>query len=65
MDNRNIVPYPPCHINMEYYAIIQCLKYIFKYITKVHDVVTTDVENEFDEILQYQTQRYVSSCESY
>lgn len=70
MDNRNIVPYPPYlikkynyYINIEFYATIQFLKYIFKYITKGYDLFI--VEMEYNEVLKYETQRYVSSCEAY
>ena len=44
--NRNIVPCPPylvykyqCHINMEYCAKVESMKYLFKYSFKVYDLV--------------------------
>jgi hypothetical protein len=44
MDNRDVVPYNRalllkyrCHINIEFCASVQTLKYLYKYILKGHD----------------------------
>ena len=60
-----------CHINVEYVHTIKCMKYIFKYCYKGDDQVTTvfgekedgEVE-EYNEVKQYQSNRYVSSVEA-
>jgi hypothetical protein len=49
VDNRWVNPYNPwlslkydSHINLEYYTLIFCIKYIFKYVHKGYDCVLTD-----------------------
>lgn len=59
VDNRDVVLYNPylsrkynCHINVEVYASLRCVKYINKYIYKGHDRVII-VLGGVDEIKQY------------
>lgn len=74
--NQHIVPYNPhlllifkCHINVEVVHCIKSIKYLFKYILKGHDVITIQsrqilIENPNDEILRYETLRYIDAMES-
>lgn len=75
LDNRSVVPYNPklimkyqAHINIEYCNRSNCIKYLFKYITKGVDRVTASLhtgdEDCVDEIQQYYDCRYLSPCES-
>jgi hypothetical protein len=75
LDNRSVVPYNPtllmkynAHINIEYCNKSNCIKYLFKYITKGVDRVTAtlkmDDEECVDEIQQYYDCRYLSPSES-
>ncbi|PNY08607.1 ATP-dependent DNA helicase PIF1 [Trifolium pratense] len=75
IDNRNVVPYNPklimkykAHVNIEYCNKSNCIKYLFKYITKGVDRVTAALEvgddETVDEIKQYYDCRYLSPCES-
>lgn len=75
LDNRSVVPYNPtlimkyqAHVNIELCNRSNCIKYLFKYITKGVDRVTASVETggqgDVDEIQQYYDCRYLSPCES-
>jgi len=75
LDNRSVVPYNPtlimkyqAHVNIEFCNRSNCIKYLFKYITKGVDRVTAAVEGggqgDVDEIQQYYDCRYLSPCES-
>ncbi|GAU39042.1 hypothetical protein TSUD_59980 [Trifolium subterraneum] len=75
LDNRNVVPYNPglmmkyqAHINIEFCNKSNCIKYLFKYITKGVDRVTAALEvgddECVDEIKAYYDCRYLSPCES-
>ena len=72
IDNRNIVPYSPyilrkygCHNNAEFCASITLMKYLFKYHFKGHDMVTVEnAKTIIDEVHNYKTKQYVSSCEA-
>ncbi|XP_072073799.1 uncharacterized protein [Arachis hypogaea] len=80
LDNKFIVPYNPelllkfrCHINMEYTCQISSIKYLFKYVHKGNDRVTTTLYNAgdpseatqvVDEIMNYYDYRYISVCEA-
>ncbi|XP_072087913.1 uncharacterized protein [Arachis hypogaea] len=80
LDNRFIVPYNPqllakygCHINVEYTCLSAAIKYLFKYVHKGNDRVTTSffkVDDGFgsavqvDEIQNYYDCRYISACEA-
>jgi hypothetical protein len=75
LDNRNVVPYNPflimkyqAHVNIEFCNKSNCIKYLFKYITKGVDRVTASLEigdNEnVDEIKQFYDCRFLSPCES-
>ncbi|KAI4334783.1 hypothetical protein L6164_013493 [Bauhinia variegata] len=73
-DNRHVVPYNAtllkryqAHINVEWCNQGASIKYLFKYINKGYDHVTTTLhttlENQHDEIKSYLDCRYVSPCE--
>ncbi|XP_019431360.1 PREDICTED: uncharacterized protein LOC109338549, partial [Lupinus angustifolius] len=81
LDNRHVVPYNrnlllkyQAHINMEWCNQSTSIKYLFKYIHKGYDRVTTTIvptDNEttneaqhVDEIKQYVDCRYMSPCEA-
>ncbi|PNY08839.1 ATP-dependent DNA helicase PIF1 [Trifolium pratense] len=75
LDNRSVVPYNPslimkyqAHVNIEFCNKSNCIKYLFKYITKGVDRVTTalevDGEQIVDEIKQFYDCRYLSPSES-
>lgn len=80
LDNRYIVPYNPwlllkykAHINVEYTCQTSAIKYLFKYVHKGNDRVTTrlfhndgsaDSTKVVDEIKNYYDCRYVSACEA-
>lgn len=77
LDNRHVVPYCPfllakydCHINIEVCADIKLGKYLYKYIHKGHDkissnVVATTPAKVVDEIQSYQNGRWVSAPEAF
>ncbi|KAF7835267.1 uncharacterized protein G2W53_010126 [Senna tora] len=76
LDNRFVVPYNPtfllryqAHINIEFYNQSRSIKYLFKYVSKGHDRVTTAICSEdnasvgnkcTNEIKQYYDCRYIS-----
>ena len=56
LTNSNVIPYSPyflykydCHINFEYCASIQSMKYLFKYHFKGHDMATVQLQTEENE----------------
>ncbi|XP_021750174.1 uncharacterized protein LOC110715861 [Chenopodium quinoa] len=74
LDNRWVIPYNPylsvlfdSHINVEVCSTIRAVKYLYKYVYKGHDRIQYNIvpekENVVDEIKQYQSGRWVSSCE--
>ena len=71
MDNSWVVPYNPylslrynSHINVEIVYSVQCVKYLFKYITKGQDRVVFDL-SQADEVENYVNARYISASEAY
>ena len=75
LDNRSVVSYNPtllmkyrAHVNIEYCNKSNCIKYLFKYITKGVNRVTAELqvgeEEVVDEIKQYYDCRYLSPSES-
>jgi hypothetical protein len=68
-----VVPYNPgllmrykCHINVEAFSNIKAIKYLFKYVYKVHDCASFSVnpshkeDRVINEIRQYRDARYMS-----
>ena len=74
VDNQWFVPYSPllsktfnAHINVEYCNSVKAIKYICKYVNKGSDMAVFGLQPEikdFDEIVQYQAGRYISSNEA-
>ena len=71
LDNRWVVPYNPyltlkynAHINVEICTTVMAVKYLYKYVYKVHDKSLLEIKNEFDEIIKYVDGRYLSASES-
>ncbi|XP_072073835.1 uncharacterized protein [Arachis hypogaea] len=80
LDNRFIVAYNPelllkfgCHINVEYTCQTSSIKYLFKYVHKSNDRVTTTLYNAgdpseatqvVDKIRNYYDCRYISAYEA-
>ncbi|XP_072084446.1 uncharacterized protein [Arachis hypogaea] len=80
LDNKFIVSYNPelllkfgCHMNVEYTCQISSIKYLFKYVHKGNDRVTSTLYNVgdpseatqvVDEIRNYYDCRYISTCEA-
>ena len=78
LDNSYIVPYNPklllkygCHINVKYTCQTSPIKYLFKYVYKGNDRVTTtffqgdgSISRKVDEIHNCYDCRYISVCEA-
>jgi hypothetical protein len=75
LDNRSVVPYNAslimkynAHVNIEFCNKSNCIKYLFKYITKGVDRVIASIQSgsneEVDEIKQFYDCRYLSPSES-
>ncbi|XP_045823935.1 uncharacterized protein LOC123916509 [Trifolium pratense] len=75
LDNRSVVPYNPslimkyqAHVIIEFCNKSNCIKYLFKYITKGVDRVTATLEVDDDEVVdeikQFYDCRYLSPSES-
>ncbi|KAF7810574.1 ATP-dependent DNA helicase PIF1 [Senna tora] len=79
LDNRFVVPYNPtlllryqAHINVEFCNQSRSIKYLFKYVSKVHDMVTAKISSDSnahvddmkDEIKHYYDCWYISQCEA-
>ncbi|GBM82666.1 hypothetical protein AVEN_42526-1 [Araneus ventricosus] len=75
IDNRWVVPYNPwllkkfnAHINVEVCASVKSVKYLYKYVYKVHDAASVKIQKEgaldHDEILSFVEGRYVSAPEA-
>ncbi|XP_047953329.1 uncharacterized protein LOC125199313, partial [Salvia hispanica] len=79
LDNRYVVPHNRyllmkygCHINVEWCNQSRSIKYLFKYVNKGQDRITTTFmesgmdgnENNIDEVKLYYDCRYISSCEA-
>ncbi|CAN6571616.1 unnamed protein product [Malus baccata var. baccata] len=73
VDNSWVIPYNPwlllrydCHINVEIYASIKSVKYLYKYVYKGPAKVTVEVQSdpEYDEIKQFQDARWVCAPEA-
>ncbi|KAF7841731.1 uncharacterized protein G2W53_004029 [Senna tora] len=79
LDNRFVVPYNPtlllryqAHINVEFCNQSRSIKYLFKYVSKGHDMVTAKISDGVDtkstdnkdEIKHYYDCRYISPCEA-
>jgi hypothetical protein len=74
VDNQWVVPYSPllsktfnAHINVEYCNSVKAIKYICKYVNKGSDMAVFGLQpkiKDFDEIVQYQAGRYISSNEA-
>ena len=72
LDNRWVVPYNPyltakykCHINVEVCALIDSVKYIYKYVYKGHDRAMVQIGESIDECKEYIDARYVSASEAF
>lgn len=71
VDNRWVVPHNRflckvfnAHINVKYCHSVKSIKYICKYINKGSDMAVFQIENNNDEIDQFQTGRFISSDEA-
>ncbi|XP_071718689.1 uncharacterized protein [Rutidosis leptorrhynchoides] len=72
LDNGSVVAYKPyllkryqSHLNVEWSNQVASIIYLFKYINKSNDRITTQLcVTETDEIKEYYDCRYVSSCEA-
>ena len=78
IDNRWIVPYNPflslkykAHLNVEVVTSVQCVKYLYKYITKGSDRVIIQLANgekkdiSNDEVERFVNARYISASQAY
>ncbi|OMO79395.1 hypothetical protein CCACVL1_13702 [Corchorus capsularis] len=73
LDNSWVVPYNPwlllkydCHINLEIYSSVKCVKYLYKYVYKGPDRVAMDLRSasEHDEVQQFIDARWVCAPEA-
>lgn len=72
VDNRWVVPYSPvlsrafeAHVNVEYCASVESIKYICKYVNKGSDQATFGLQSsDRDEVTKYQSGRYISTSEA-
>nr|XP_018911732.1 PREDICTED: uncharacterized protein LOC109040297 [Bemisia tabaci] len=71
IDNSWIVPYSPVllrifgtHINVESCQSVKSIKYLCKYVNKGSDRACFAVQNKNDEVMLYQSARYVSTSEA-
>ncbi|KAF7839626.1 uncharacterized protein G2W53_008108 [Senna tora] len=79
LDNRFVVHYNPtlllryqAHINVEFCNQSRSIKYLFKYVSKGHDMVTAKISSDSnahvddmkDDIKHYYDCRYISPCEA-
>ncbi|XP_036347381.1 uncharacterized protein LOC118756745, partial [Rhagoletis pomonella] len=72
VDNRWVVPYSPVlsrafetHLNVEYCASVESIKYICKYVNKGSDQATFGLQSsDRDEVTKYQSGRYISTSEA-
>ena len=75
--NKYLIARFDCHINIEYCNSLSAIKYLFGYINKGCDQATVEVKVSMDndlteklddenhnEVLEYKTQRYISTAES-
>ena len=70
--NPEILKKYKCHINVEYWASIMSIKYIYKYLHKGHDREFVKIKKNnknvdketYDEISNYIDSRYVSPMEA-
>ena len=51
------------HTNMESCSSVKSIKYIYKYINKGSDQTIFGLQNEHDEMMIYQSGRYISTSE--
>ena len=71
IDNRWIVPYNPylllkyqAHINVEACVSPMAAKYLFKYVTKGSDRAMATLQDEYNEVKEYQNLRSIGASEA-